>query len=508
MIIAVLALSCLLSVAPAMTPRADAATHPDLVDLGTAMTVTDVGAEATGPDLDGGNLIYVTAAGQPPTFTVLDAETNEVVHQQVMEGEEFVTATIVPTDRGVTYFGLRSGSATQFYAYDLATRTVEPVLRTCRTCEIPKPVFRVFVVGDDGTLYLASYPDAAVYSYHPETGEVRDYGSVFTEGQYTWGLTRAGDQLFVGTGNGPDLGRLFRIDTGTGEITHIPFPDGVANPRVIGELQVVGDVVVVPMSGDPNHLRLYNYVTEQWVCSDVAAPGFPQPTDAFDDKTVDGKTWFRTEQAIWELDPAACSYTKVFDLAAEGLADEGFSKVKLLLSGPADSPTLSRLLLFANDGRSLLIDPATGAYEIRESNVLASPVTTHSIGLGPDGNIYLGAYLSPFVMGRVDTGTNEVTVLDGPEQADSVTTVAGRLVVTSYPNGVVHSGDLSRPWAWDENPKRLFTGSADEQDRIFEVVDAGGIGVLGSVPKYGLLGGGLTVFDPETGQHQTYLEPL
>src|SRR5690606_28191359 len=170
-IIAVLALSCLLSVAPAMTPRADAVTHPDLVDLGTAMTVTDVGAEATGPDLDGGNLIYVAAAGQPPTFTVLDAETNEVVHQQVIEGEEFLTATIVPTDDGVTYFGLRSGSATQYYVYDLATKTVEPLFRTCRTCEIPKPVFRVFVVGEDGTIYLGSYPDAAIYSYHPETGE-------------------------------------------------------------------------------------------------------------------------------------------------------------------------------------------------------------------------------------------------------------------------------------------------------------------------------------------------
>lgn len=489
-------------------PHARAVTDPAVVDLGTAMEVTDVGATATGPDLDGGTLLYVTAAGQPPTFTVLDAETNEVVYQQVMEGEEFVTSAIVDTPGGLTYFGLRSGSSTQIYVYDVAAKTVEPVLRTCRTCEISKTVFRVFEVAEDGTLFLGSYPDAAVYSYNPKTKEVRDYGSVFTDGEYVWGLTLADDQLFVGTGNGPGLGRLFQVDTVSGAITQIPFPDGAVTPSVIGELQVIGDHLLVPMAGDAMQLRIYNHATKQWECSGVAAPGFPQPTDAFDSDTAGGLTYFRTGSEIYELEPSACRYTKVFDLAAAGLADEGFNSVKIIFEGAEDAQSVSKLVMFATQGRSLVIDPATGAHEVRDSNVLASPITTHAIGEGPDGKVYIGAYLSPHVMGQLDPATNEVTVLEGPEQSDSATTIAGRLVVTSYPNAVVHSADVNKPWSWDGNPVELFRGAEHQQDRILEVVAAGRLGVHGSIPKYGVLGGGLTVFHPVTGEHQTYREPL
>lgn len=488
--------------------QADAASDPELVDLGTAMEVTDVGAVAAGPDLAGGNLLYVTTSGQPPTFTVLDAETNDVIYQQVMEGDEFLTASVVDTEAGLTYFSYRSGTATQFYVYDVRNNTVEPVLRTCRTCEISKTVFRVFEVASDGTLYMGSYPDATVYSYNPVSGEVRNYGSVFSEGEYIWGLTLAGDQLFVGTGNGPGLGRFFQVDTTSGAITQVPFPEDAVTPNVIGELQVVGDVVLVPMFGDPMHLRMYNHRTQQWVCPGVAAPGFPQPTDAFDSDSIDGKTYFRSGSIVWELEPASCRYRQVFDLNEHGLDAEGFSRVKIVPTGEADDPQLWRLLLFAANGRSLLIDPTTGAYEVRDSNVLPSPVTAQSIGVGPDGMVYIGAYLSPDVMARLDPKTNDISILDGPEQSDSVTTVGDRLVVTSYPNAVVHSGRPDEPWAWGDNPELLFNGSAQTQDRIFDVVDADGLGVLGSVPKYGLLGGALTVFDPVTGDNQVYREPL
>ena len=474
-----------------------------LVDLGPAMTATDVGAIAAGPDLEGGGLVYVTTSGHPPTFTVLRADTNEVVFQQEMSGDEYISEKVVATAGGLTYFSYRSAEATQIWVYDVRERIVEPVVRTCRDCEVDKPVFRVFDVAEDGTLYMGSYPDAAVYSYDPATGEVRDYGSVFTEGEYLWGLTLCGDQLFVGSGNGPGLGRLFQVDTVSGTITHVPFPDGALTPRVIGELQAVGDIIIVPLFEDANPIRFYDSSTQQWVLSDLQAPGFPQPTDAFDED-VDGIVYFRSEGKIWRLDIEAGSYTEVFDLAEHELDTIAVGGVKAIPTGDADNTQLWKLISFAKDGRSLVLDPADGSFELRESNVLPSPVTTHSVGVGPDGDLYVGAYLSPNVMGRLDPNSDEVTVLSGPEQTDSVTTVGEHLVVTSYPNAVVHVGKFDEPWEWDSNPRKILDGTADDQDRIFEVIDADGVAVIGSVPKYGLLGGAITVFDPDTGEHLSY----
>ncbi|MFW6599320.1 hypothetical protein ACQBAU_12205 [Propionibacteriaceae bacterium Y2011] len=490
---------------PAMVaPRAQAVTDPGLVDLGPAMSATDVGAIGAGPDFKGGGLVYVTTSGHPPTFTVLDAETNEVVYQQTMPGDEFVSSNVIDTKAGLTYFSFRSNRTTQIWVYDVATNTVEEVVQACRDCEIGEPVFRIFEVADDGTLYMASYPNASVYSYNPETKAVRNYGPAFTDGEYLWGLTMVGDQVFVGSGNGPGLGRLFQLDPVSGEYTQVQFAEGAQTPRVIGELQSVGSVVVVPMKGDANPIHLYDSNTGEWVCPGLQAPGFPQPTDAFDEDPIDGQLYFRSVDKIWRLDVAACSYTEVFDLAANGLDDRVWSGVKAIPTGPVDDPDLWRLITFATDGESLVINPADGTYELRESNVLPSPVSTHTVGIGPDGNLYVGAFLSPYVMGRLDPDTNELTVLTGPEQSDSTTTVGDHVVVTSYPGAVVHSGKVEEPWDWGTNPRKIFDGVAEEQDRIFEVVDADGLAVLGSIPKYGLLSGAITVLDPATGDSQIY----
>src|SRR5699024_12024406 len=95
----------------------------------------------------------------------------------------------------------------------------------------------------------------------------------------------------------------------------------------------------------------------------------------------------------------------------------------------------------------------------RPSTITPSPVTTHSLGLGPDGKVYVGAYLSPDVMARVDPDSNEIEVLDGPEQSDMSATVNEHLLVSSYPNAVLHAGRTDQPWDWGTNPMDVHRGA-------------------------------------------------
>lgn len=490
-------LLCIVVVAAGLAPTASAARG--VVDLGTPMVSVDVAAGGAGPDADGGGLAYLLSSGHPPVFAVFDAETGDKVFEKTMVGDEYIGGSVVTNaDGSLAYFYLRSGSRSILYEFDRDAGEVTEVIRGCsEDCDIANTIMRGVVIGDDGTIFLATYPDAQVYGVHPESGEIRDYGSMPIEGaEYTWGITVSGNDLFVGTANGPELGRVVHIDVQSGEATPVPIPDANLETRSIGDLGVVGDVLVVPFSSGPPESRVgfYDFKEREWVC-EGKAPGPITPTDSLPERTLDGKLYFRTHDGLHGFDPSDCSVTEV----PADLAHDELRGVEVVPSDAGDM-----LMIPRPDGSYVTVDPETAEVTDWPSTITPSPVTTHSLGLGPDGKVYVGAYLSPDVMARVDPDSNEVEVLDGPEQSDMTATVNGHLVVSSYPNAVLHAGKTDQPWDWDTNPKQIHTGSDEGQDRIFEIVDAGELGAAGSVPKYAELGGALILFDPATGDSSTY----
>jgi hypothetical protein len=161
----------------------------------------------------------------------------------------------------------------------------------------------------------------------------------------------------------------------------------------------------------------------------------------------------------------------------------------------------------STDGDLWTYNLPTGRTSLTRAAIAPSPAEAHGLGVGPDGNAYIGAYLSSGSMSRVDSSTLEVEPLRGPKQADAIATHGDELVVTSYPGAVVHVGDPSQPWAWGTNPRHVLTLERGEpyfQDRINGVVSTGDLLALGTVPDYGELGGALTLLDTDTGDFEVY----
>src|SRR5699024_3533031 len=99
------------------------------------------------------------------------------------------------------------------------------------------------------------------------------------------------------------------------------------------------------------------------------------------------------------------------------------------------------------DGHLWTYSVRSGQGEVITADVLPSPAGAHSIGTGPDGAVYMGAYLSSGVMGRIDPDTEEIESLRGPKQGDAIIAHGDQLVVSSYPGAVVHTGDPSADWS-------------------------------------------------------------
>src|SRR5690606_4643256 len=110
-----------------------------------------------------------------------------------------------------------------------------------------------------------------------------------------------------------------------------------------------------------------------------------------------------------------------------------------------------------NDGVLWRYDPVTGHGDLLDVGIKGAPATVHSVGIGGDGDVYFGAYLSAGVMARVDMSTGTLEQLDGPKQADSVVAHHNRTVVGTYPGAEFYVGHANKDWRWGTNPGHLFS---------------------------------------------------
>lgn len=480
------------AIGQAAPPGAAAGT---VVDLGNPMTIANVRSSGAGPDGKGGGLLYAISDGTPASFTAIDAETGSEVLRWESPPSETIGGSMTATEHG-TYFKMRSGSRTVVYEYDALTNEVTEVVTGCGSgCPITEPVIRNIVLGDDGTMFMSLYPDTGLQSYNPTTKEVRDYGEINPADTYAWGLTKAGNDLYVGTGIGD--GALFKVNIDSGEKTEIALPEGNAGTKNVASLTTAGKYVLAALAGTPT-LGIYDTEAQTWACTDAPFTGKLPSNNPLSDQTEDGKAYFRSENEFFEFDSATC---EVRPTGFDGQDIDATGVGTTLMVPTADGIRVGGL---DKQGHAVLVNPSDGTAVEHETVVVGAAATTHSLGLGPDGKVYMGAYLSSGVMARIDPTTNEAEQLVGPSQAGSMAGVGGRLVIGSYPDGVIHSGDMSKPWEFGENPSKLLELIGHDQDRIFDIVDADGLAAVGTVSEYGTLGGSLTLFDPVEGNPEVF----
>ncbi|WP_406385715.1 hypothetical protein [Streptomyces sp. NBC_01618] len=467
----------------------------EIVDLGVAMRTINVRLARTGRLPDGAPVLFALSDGNPVSFNVLRLDTGERVDGFPC-GPDTVGSSMVQHPDGTVYFSVRAPSAGRLLRYLPASGTVE----TVATGVVGETMLRTLVVEpESGVLYGCTYPHAKVYSYDPSTKAVRDYGSVVTDGAYAWGFDLVGGKLWVGTGIG--TAHLIELDPATGARTEIPLPGEFAlGATYISGVRTRGDIALVtvnPPLGGTNTL-VWDIAERRWLQPDVlhqplGASGVVSARDSA------GRFYYVSDGELYAYDTATRGSSPT-GMAGSSIGDRvsGTRSVDVVETGKGGTPR-REVVGVANTGVIWRYDLDARTGTTVRGVPLGSPATLHSMGVGPDGKVYTGAYLSSGVMARVSTSTYEIEELAGPEQADHIVTHQGRIVVTSYPNAVAYVGETD-PWDWGTRPAHLFSigrFSEYEQDRMFDVVSVQGKLAFGSVPNYGTLGGALILADLE-----------
>ncbi|MGP9604204.1 hypothetical protein ACT3SY_15490 [Brachybacterium sp. AOP42-E1-35] len=465
-----------------------------LIDLGPALASVNVRSVAFGQLQDGRSVAYALSNGDPATLSVLDVLTGERIFGTEIPGAE-LGGFVTPGPDGLIYFTCRSPMKGGLFSLDPVSFEVTLIAEGISG----QSVLYDGSFGPDGRLYMGTYPNARVLAYDPATGEIEDYGTQTEDAAYVFGLGVVDDEVWVGTGPVP---HLFRIDIATGERTEMQPPAHVMEGTdwFTGIAQR-GDLVFVRLSPRGTYDKaVYDQLTETWL-EDIVEGTFDAAPTAVS----------RLNRVYYLQGDVLMAY----DLRARRATSVGFEESALReeLSGAvgtygiAASEELPGLPQHTVVG--LNTDGVLWTYSVRDgqgsaviADVLASPAGAHSIGTGPDGAVYMGAYLSSGVIGRIDPDTEEIESLRGPKQADTIVAHGERLVVSSYPGAVAHIGDPSAEWEWPafEQILELGRGAPNYQDRIFGITSVGDRLAMGSVPDYGQLGGALTLVDPATGE--------
>lgn len=472
--------------APAPLPPAEGTFE----DLGVAMRAPNVRLSDVDVLADGTPVAYLFSDGEPVSFNVVDLRSGEVLDSHEMPPYSVASAIDVAADDTV-YLSVRSPNDGTLWRYEPAagalTRVASGVAgeQMLRTIDV-----------DGTTLYGTTFPNAELYALDLTSGELTEYGRVAESGDYAWGLEAEGGDVWVGAGT---PAQLYDVDPADGAATPLPLPDAVvASGGFIQRIETHGDLrflshravagATVTVMDRTAAVVDTLFVNGLWNSTEASADGTFYYLDA--DNRVQGHDVGARVSRPLALAPEV-----------EG-ATAGTSRLFLAELGTAEFPGQT-VAGVRTDGRIWRQNVTTGHGDVLDAPAIGSPVTTMSIGEGGDGQVYVGAYLSPGVMARVDPATGAVEQLDGPEQADAIAAHEDLTVIGSYPEAVFHAARAGEPWEWGVNPAHVLTlgRAATGQDRPRSLVSAGDVVAAGTIANYGELGGALTLFDPVTGEH-------
>ncbi|PZF82921.1 hypothetical protein C1I92_14785 [Jiangella anatolica] len=442
--------------------------------------------QSQGVDAEGRPQAYWVTAGNPETpgmFQATDLRSGEVVFAERLPAGVNSWASTFSAADGTVYFGMVEG---QLYSWTPGDDAVTAL-------GVPYPgegIWRL-AAAPDGVIYGGTYPGGELFSYDPTTGAFTNHGQAVPGETYARALAVDDESVWVGT---QPRARLTRFDRATGQFHQVALPAQYETHEVVYDMTLARDYLLLRVQPS-NDLLVYDTVTGEFVdiVPRISGRAISPPDPA-------GKhVYFRIASVgVVAYDLDTLTYTPV------GWAPNAFpgTWAWVDLDDPA-MPGLSLAMTYYY-GRIYIWNPQTHAARyIGEDDLQGAPNSITALGVGPDGAVYVGAFLSPPGMARFDPATGATTLLAGAGQVEGFGTYGDHLVFGRYPNAGLLDFDTTRPWSMGTNPGPAAT-IGGEQDRPQSFAQVGDLIAVGSVPKSGRLGGALSLWDPATGEVVTH----
>lgn len=473
-------------------------------DLGPAISAVNVRVAGFGALPDGRPIAYALSNGSSVVFSVVDLVTGKSLFCKEIQGAT-LASWIAPAPNGDLYLSVRHPTPAALYRFDATAMRLEHLEDRVAGARS----LHSGVVDAAGRLWFGTHPQGKLVRYDPGTGDLHDYGQLTPEASWVFSVAIVAGRVWAGTG---PVAHLYEIDPDTDECTEIHPPVHVmAGTEWFLRIDPRNEDVLVrlgPRGGFDT--VVFHTRTREW--STTVLPdthgGMPSPVSA------NGTTYILTGHR--ELVGYHTHSRRVSDLPSARLSPPSAVRnvVESYGLGMVRVPELGlpgqSVVGISLDGDLWFANIATGHTLVLPAQIPAHTAEPHTIGIGPDGHAYVGAYLGSGVIHRVDQHTNQRSPLRGPRGCDVITTHGDEVAITSTPGPQIHVADPQRAWEWGVNPRRVLAPAdtgATPPDRFVACVSLGTELAVATVAPYGPAHGGVLVLDPRS-RRQRWIQPV
>ena len=320
-----------------------------------------------------------------------------------------------------------------------------------------------FAEDEAGYVYFTSYPHCHLLRYCPESQEVLDYGSMDEKEKYPGSVA-------------VDRSGWVYIGIGTEHKNLVAFhPESGERKDLVPEIERERGAGYVYLGTDGN-------VYGHWEAADLKEVNKSSRWMGF----FDGKM-------------KECG---LHDLAPSRFSGAGFKKVHKSTGSAYEVPAYS-----LSDGYVDLVNKETGASRRIEFSYQSEGACLSTLVKGPDGHLY-GTSMHPLQFFRYDFSKNQLKNYGGEvmEQGGGGNIAAyaaqGSLLIgAAYAGGKLYSIDTAKPILKGNNPRLIMQTDEIHRPRCAIAVGDGKHIIWGGFPGYGMVGGGLGIYNTITQQN-------
>ncbi|WP_344911416.1 hypothetical protein [Paenibacillus hodogayensis] len=476
----------------------------ELTNLGAFIHNIDIARAVFYKEPSGRTLAYATLQALPAQLLVIDVDAETVLKQITVEDTvygtyykgEYLRGLAVQPD-GTVYM---TGTPTNLFSYTPGEDKVHFVKK------LPGAAVYDLKNGPDGKLVGGTYNKNIAFEYNTVTNELVQLGAATPDEYYLYSVAYDANRndYYYGIGS---HAHLIRYDRDTGTKTEIPLPPQFASAQFVWDMSIVEDKLFMRLS--PGATLAFDLQTGQFESTnDTVTSRLVSPLSPDDDKI-----YYTAYSELGHYDFSTKQYTRLG-------VDTGFDVNGFTFAQLSDPAFPGNSLVAIAEGNLFKYNPATGAVRSVPIPILGEPSGLHSAAKGNDGLMHVSAFVvggnamyDPVTGERREYSKQSVGVeqtVPG-SQTDRIYSYKDKIYYVTYTGMRVYEYDQALPWDRQSvaapNPKYIFTASnVGHQDRGLAgtVMPEEGKLVIGTVPKYGFLGGSLVIYDLETNEREVY----
>ena len=432
----------------------------------------------------GKKLLCHVVNGHPATFNVVDLETNNIVFKKTIIGAES-SWRLLKHQHTVYIAGTGdSGRSGHLFSYNLETKDFEEY---GVVYEGEKFLWSL-ATDDSRYVYIGTWPNGKIIQFDTNLKKFVDFGTIVSGQNYLRALTYLDGYLYAGIG---PMGSLVKIDpssfdpqSGSLEIDHLEDPvKNLLNLQSLPfcyELASSFPYVLAFFSTDTRDLFCYNTQTDTWKHLTAGYKGTMITSDL-------GDVYYTTKDGLFRFN------------GAEGTPKLVSSKVTAALHGGGILEDELYSMFFNGSIFSFNLNNQTA--KITKSPAEGANTLIQSIFKGPDNNLYFSAY--PSGTGAMYNPKTDRFTRFPLEQAEGMGSIGSDIYFGVYPHARIYKIDTTLPLDQKTHPEMIWQ-IEDKQDRPFVVTSGNDLLIIGTIPTYGVLGGGISIYDPKGNSGETY----